>query len=82
VGGLRIGKPLKERGANEPIDESLEWDRDGQYFHYLTKWMHALCRAAFLVATRLDGRLSSGRRHLKDLPAGPLLARSWASTGK
>ena len=48
VGGLRIGKPLKERGAGEPIDERLEWDRDGQYFHYLTKWMHALCRAAIV----------------------------------
>jgi len=46
-GGLRIGKPLKERQLGEPIDERLEWDRDGQYFHYLTKWMHALCRAAF-----------------------------------
>ncbi|MGO9414821.1 MAG: hypothetical protein ACLP51_06720, partial [Syntrophobacteraceae bacterium] len=22
--------------------EQLEWDRDGQYYHYLTKWMHAL----------------------------------------
>jgi hypothetical protein len=43
---LRIGKPLKERQVGEPIDEQLEWDRDGQYFHYLTKWMHALCRAA------------------------------------
>jgi len=41
-GGLRIGKPLPERGPGEPIDERLEWDRDGQYFHYLTKWMHAL----------------------------------------
>jgi hypothetical protein len=41
-GGLRIGKPLPERGANDPLDERLEWDRDGQYFHYLTKWMHAL----------------------------------------
>src|SRR4051812_30587791 len=37
AGGLRIGKPLKEREADEPIDEQLEWDRDGQYFHYLTK---------------------------------------------
>jgi hypothetical protein len=45
AGGLRIGKPLKEREAGEPIDERLEWDRDGQYFHYLTKWMHALCQA-------------------------------------
>jgi hypothetical protein len=44
--GLRIGKPLPERGAREAIDERLEWDRDGQYFHYLTKWMHALCQAA------------------------------------
>ena len=36
-GGLRIGKKLPERGPNDPIDEALEWDRDGQYFHYLTK---------------------------------------------
>jgi hypothetical protein len=41
-GGLRIGKPLPERSAAEELDASLEWDRDGQYFHYLTKWMHAL----------------------------------------
>ena len=41
-GGLRIGKEMNERGPNEPYDESLEWDRDGQYYHYLTKWMHAL----------------------------------------
>lgn len=44
IGGLRIGKPLPERGAEEPFDERLEWERDGQYFHYLTKWMHALQR--------------------------------------
>ncbi len=41
-GGLRIGKKLPERGADDPFEERLEWDRDGQYFHYLTKWMHAL----------------------------------------
>jgi hypothetical protein len=45
-GGLRIGKTLPERGPNEAIDERLEWDRDGQYFHYLTKWMHALDQVA------------------------------------
>ncbi|OPY64339.1 MAG: hypothetical protein A4E63_03568 [Syntrophorhabdus sp. PtaU1.Bin050] len=44
AGGLRIGKELSERRSNEPLDEHLEWDRDGQYFHYLTKWMHALNR--------------------------------------
>jgi hypothetical protein len=43
-GGLRIGKALGERRPVEPFDEQLEWDRDGQYFHYLTKWMHALAR--------------------------------------
>lgn len=42
LGGLRIGKGLPERRPDAPLDERLEWDRDGQYFHYLTKWMHAL----------------------------------------
>lgn len=42
LGGLRIGKPLPERGPDEPFDERREWDRDGQYFHYSTRWMHAL----------------------------------------
>lgn len=46
-GGLRIGKPLPERDLREPFDPELEWDRDGQYFHYLTKWMHALDRVAY-----------------------------------
>jgi hypothetical protein len=46
VGGLRIGKKLVERGLHEPFDERLEWDRDGQYFHYLTRWMQALVRIA------------------------------------
>jgi len=44
--GLRIGKPLPERKPDEPVDESLEWERDGQYFHYLTKWMHVLDKAS------------------------------------
>lgn len=46
VGGLRIGKELPERRSDEPYDERKEWDRDGQYFHYLTKWMHALDQMA------------------------------------
>ena len=41
-GGVRIGKGLPERRPDQTFDERLEWDRDGQYFHYLTKWMHAL----------------------------------------
>lgn len=44
AGGLRIGKRLNERKVGEPCDERLEWDQDGQYYHYLTKWMHALNR--------------------------------------
>ena len=45
-GGLRIGKKMNERGPTDPFDERLEWDRDGQYYHYLTKWMHALNRVS------------------------------------
>jgi len=45
-GGLRIGKRLNERHPDERSDERLEWDRDGQYYHYLTKWMHALHRVS------------------------------------
>jgi len=45
-GGLRIGKEMKERRPTDPFDEQLEWDRDGQYYHYLTKWMHALNRVS------------------------------------
>jgi len=44
--GLRIGKVLPERASQEPYDERLEWERDGQYFHYLTKWMLALDQVA------------------------------------
>jgi len=50
IGGLRIGKKLNERKPDEPFDERLEWERDGQYFHYLTQWMHALDRV-----TRVTG---------------------------
>jgi hypothetical protein len=42
IAGLRIGKKLPERSPEDAFDERREWDRDGQYFHYLTKWMHAL----------------------------------------
>ena len=45
-GGLRIGKEFPERGSREPYDPQAEWDRDGQYFHYLTQWMHALLRVS------------------------------------
>ncbi len=45
AGGLRIGKPLPERKPSETYDPEREWNLDGQYYHYLTKWMHALNRA-------------------------------------
>jgi len=46
IGGLRIGKKLNERGPADLFDEHLEWEKDGQYYHYLTKWMHALNRVS------------------------------------
>ncbi len=42
IGGLRIGKKMDEREQNQEYDEILEWERDGQYYHYITKWIHAL----------------------------------------
>jgi len=51
-GGLRIGKALPERTPDETADPALEWDRDGQYFHYLTRWMHALERVAQVTGNR------------------------------
>ncbi|HEX8794139.1 MAG TPA: hypothetical protein VF765_24520 [Polyangiaceae bacterium] len=62
-GGLRIGKPLPERAPNEPFDPDLEWDRDGQYFHYLTKWMHALDQVARATG---DARFNLWARELAE----------------
>lgn len=42
AGGLRIGKTMPERQPEEDFNQRLEWERDGQYYHYLTKWMQAL----------------------------------------
>ena len=55
-GGLRIGKPMPERDPGDAFDPELEWERDGQYFHYLTKWMHALDQVA-----RCTGSADAGR---------------------
>jgi len=66
-GGLRIGKPLLERGPAEAHDERREWDRDGQYFHYLTKWMHALDQVS--RSTR-DSRFNLWARELADAAHG------------
>ncbi|MBS7612203.1 hypothetical protein KEJ27_08410 [Candidatus Bathyarchaeota archaeon] len=49
IGGLRIGKEMPERKPGEPFDWDLEWKRDGQYYHYLTKWMHTLNRVASVI---------------------------------
>lgn len=62
-GGLRIGKPLPERAPAEPLDPDAEWDRDGQYFHYLTKWSHALDQVA--RSTR-EARFHGWARELMD----------------
>jgi hypothetical protein len=56
IGGLRIGKDMNERRADEPYDEQLEWDRDGQYYHYLTKWMHALNRVCRVTGDSIYNR--------------------------
>jgi hypothetical protein len=87
AGGLRIGKPLAERGPDERWDPGAEWDRDGQYFHYLTKWMHALARAWSVTGESrfheqaLDLALAAHRGFVRDPGAGsvasPLPPMSW-----
>jgi len=42
INGLRIGKDLPDRSEKGVFDRSSEWNRDGQYFHYLTRWFNAL----------------------------------------
>jgi hypothetical protein len=56
TGGLRIGKSLDERGPGDPVDEHREWDRDGQYYHYLTRWMHALNRVSTVTGNHKFNR--------------------------
>jgi hypothetical protein len=63
-GGLRIGKKLAERPPGAPLDEQLEWDRDGQYFHYLTRWMHALDQVARWTG---EGRFNAWARELAEV---------------
>jgi hypothetical protein len=74
-GGLRIGKPLPERGPTEPFDEAREWDRDGQYFHYLTKWMHALDQLARATGEPVFNRWA------RELAAGAYDAFTYAAPG-
>jgi hypothetical protein len=74
-GGLRIGKRLPERGAGEPPDDQLDWDRDGQYFHYLTRWMHALDQATRFTG---DPRFT---RWARELAAVAHRAFTWGPTG-
>lgn len=71
-GGLRIGKKLPERRVGQPLEEQLEWDRDGQYFHYLTKWMHALDQV-----TRVTGqtRFEDWARELARTACGAFTVR-------
>ncbi|MCP4283628.1 MAG: hypothetical protein GY792_04140 [Gammaproteobacteria bacterium] len=56
IGGLRIGKAMNECGPGDPYEEVLEWERDGQYFHYLTKWMHALNRVSRVTGDPIYNR--------------------------
>lgn len=71
-GGLRIGKKLPERRPGEPLDERLEWDRDGQYFHYLAQWMRALDQVS--RSTR-DPRFNLWARELAEVAHASFIYR-------
>jgi hypothetical protein len=63
-GGLRIGKNFPERQPGEPFDEEREWNLDGQYFHYLTKWMRTLDQVS---RSTEDPRYNRWARELADV---------------
>ena len=83
AGGLRIGKALPERRPGERPDERLEWDQDGQYFHYLTKWMHALHRATRVTGEANFNRMAKELAHAAHArfvytpPSGGLMRMYW-----
>jgi hypothetical protein len=81
AGGLRIGKPLPERDAQQPADAQLEWERDGQYFHYLTRWMHALDQFAHATgdadAERWACELAQAAHAAFRIPAGGANRLAW-----
>ena len=43
---------MNERKPEESFDDRLEWDRNGQSYHYLTKWMHALSRVGRVAGAK------------------------------
>jgi len=76
IRGLRIGKEQPERKKSEPFDADTEWDKDGQYFHYHTRWIHALLQAAdYLESKELikyAAELSLAGRHFLQKTEGRL----------
>ena len=79
AGGLRIGKALNERARNAAPDARLEWEQDGQYFHYLTKWVHALVQAG----TRLgEARFIHWAAELSEVAHRAFLYEPVPDTGK
>jgi hypothetical protein len=83
AGGLRIGKSLPERRPGERPDDRLEWDQDGQYFHYLTKWMHALHQATRVTDDAEFNRMARELAHAAHArfvytpPSGGLIRMYW-----
>jgi hypothetical protein len=47
---------MSERAPGESYEDRLEWERDGQYYHYLTKWMHALDRVSSVTGNAVYNR--------------------------
>ena len=69
-GGLRIGKKLNERRP-ATLWTNVWNGKDGQYYHYLTKWMHALNRAGRVTGDSiytLHGRSSLRKQPMPGLP--------------
>jgi hypothetical protein len=61
------------------VDPRLDWERDGQYYHYLTRWLHALVRTAKvtgapdLIRYAAELARAAHRAFRHSGPAGPAL---------
>jgi hypothetical protein len=58
IAGVRICKKTRKRTPAVLFDKEPERYRDDRYYHYLTKWMHALNRASgqYVLMHRAEAR--------------------------
>ena len=73
-----VAEVMRVLGRKRGIRIGEEADRDGQYFHYLSMWLYALCRARPLSARTTGSGVLRLRAQIHD----PSSCRGAASSGR